>query len=488
MSTTIHLYNGNILRDPVNGTFTTDLTISNGIVVDTKAHGQEEAIQIDLSGSTAIPGLIDSHMHLIYCSTGLGIDLSGCTSETEFREKLTQGIEADTPWLLASGWTEEKVGSSPTMNWLPKCTKPVLCYRNDFHTAICNDALLSLLDVRELEKLPGGANLSEGIVKEDVLFHHVIPLIPKLTLKDKKSAVDRSISYLHAHGVTSVGTMEHLNEAIEVLAHVQADKQLRCFVMCLDEPDTRFISLLDSTKQDSFFKVIGVKTFLDGTLGSRSAKMYKPWLDDDSRGVWASHASNGQLSNWIAQVLKCDLAPVMHAIGDEAVGLALLELSSIPESVVARIEHGQCIAEKDMYRLKNRWFGVQPLHQVDDCCIAPVALGTQRSREMHNWRRMIDGGANLSFGSDWPIAPPHPLDAMQVSILNGLTPHEALVASTINAGVSLQDNAIGHLLQGAAGDVVVLDCNPLECNWKVTKPTVTMTIQAGKVVYEKEYI
>ena len=136
--------------------------------------------------------------------------------------------------------------------------------------------------------------------------------------------------------------------------------------------------------------------------------------------------------------------------------------------------------------VEKQFFGVQPLHQPDDFRIANQALGKTRIGELHNWRRMLDASGILSFGSDWPIAQPDPIAAMAVAIECGLTEQEALVASTTDAAKSLREADAGRLCLGSYGDIAILDRDPLVCDWKETTPSVTMTIQAGKIVYTKE--
>ena len=185
-------------------------------------------------------------------------------------------------------------------------------------------------------------------------------------------------------------------------------------------------------------------------------------------------------------VSSAGYAPVLHAIGDEAVGAALDVLEDVDPLLAPRIEHAQCIAERDLPALTGKFFGVQPAHQPADYQIGLKALGCERMSGLHNWRSMLDAGGVLSFGSDWPIAPPDPLLAMKIAILQGLTPKEALVASTLSAAKSLQTEQSGHLRIGAFADIAVLDQDPLKCDWKESIPSVTMTIVAGRVVYEKE--
>jgi hypothetical protein len=213
--------------------------------------------------------------------------------------------------------------------------------------------------------------------------------------------------------------------------------------------------------------------------------MYSDWCDAQGNGVWAGHAASGVLTNWIERVSEAGFAPVLHAIGDAAVGLALHELEGVDSNLVPRVEHAQCIAQQDLGLLHGRMFAVQPLHQPDDMKIAIQSLGENRIDELHNWRRMLEAGGILSFGSDWPIATPDPISAMAIAIGCGLTPSEALIASTTHAALSLRSEKAGNLGIGSYGDVVVLDQDPLKCDWKVDQPSVTMTILDGRIVYRR---
>jgi hypothetical protein len=490
MSRTIHLSNGIILIDHRSANTAHSITITDGRVVGHDLHTPDDALQIDLQGKFAVPAFIDSHMHLVLSATGRGeVDLKQCESQEQFQEDLLHGhtlLEAG-QWLVCSGMSDALFDAAPNKNWVPdEIDIPVICYRNDFHTALVNDVLLKHLDCALIRTMPGGNTLDEGIVKEDALFDCVNPLIPQSSIETQIHRTKRAVQELHAQGITCVGSMEHLKDINSVLAHIQEEQCIRMRIMCLDEPTVELMQQCNETIQDDFLEITGFKSFLDGTLGSRSAKMYSDWNDVAGSGVWAGHASKGTLQEWVLKVSRAGFAPVLHAIGDEAVGCALRAIEQVDSSLVPRIEHAQCISDIDLPNVNGKWFGVQPLHQPGDAVIAPMALGETRVNELHNWRRMLDAGANLSFGSDWPIAPPNPLESMAIAIQQGLSPVEALEASTINGAKSLRSSLAGHLHRGAYGDIAILDKNPLSTDWHNGIPSVTMTIQDGKIVYQKE--
>jgi predicted amidohydrolase YtcJ len=214
--------------------------------------------------------------------------------------------------------------------------------------------------------------------------------------------------------------------------------------------------------------------------------MYEPWHDGNGNGVWAGVAASNTFQDWLSCVTAAKFSPIVHAIGDQAVGLALDSMASISMDLLPRIEHAQFISKKDMNKVSGRCFGIQPLHQPHDAKMALKAVGSQRIGLLHDWRSMVDAGAALSFGSDWPVAPVDPIGAMQIAIRRGLSPQEVMKMSTSISADSLRSPQAGRLTVGSYGDVVVLDRHPFECDWITSPPSVIMTIVAGVVVYQGE--
>lgn len=490
MSRTIHLSNGIIITNPVSGAFCSSLTITDGIVTAHDSTLPDNAESIDLQHCVAVPGFIDSHLHLVLGATGLGdVDLNICHSKQSFQEALLQAAHSlpESQWLIGSGWSQQRLGEMPNITWFANNEEvPIICYSSDLHCAVLNKNLLRHLDIKLLQEMPGGQRIEQGIAMEDALFEGVLPVLPENPTEVKIDRTAKAMHALHSKGITLVGTMEHKNEIDTVLVPLQSSELVRVRIICLDEPTVEMIEACNQVKQNEFLQITGFKTFVDGSFGSRTAKMYSGWLDTDGDGVWAGHAAKDTLEQWVTTVSRAGYAPVLHAIGDAAVGRALKALDSVSTAVVSRIEHAQCIAECDFSSLSGKWFGVQPLHQPDDAAIAIQALGVKQIGELHNWRKMIDFGGLLSFGSDWPVVPFDPIDTMSIAIERGLSPQEAFVSSTTLAAQSLRTQDAGHLRIGAYGDIAVLDTNPLDCDWKDDIPSVTMTLQAGRTVYKKE--
>ncbi len=487
MSRTIYLENGIIFTDASLPSFSTSLTIVDGKVsgINTKAPSGCE--RVDLKGQFAMPGFVDSHLHLVEGASGMGtINLRDVYSKENFCTILSDGVSKVKcgDWLIAFGWTQEKLGEMPGRHFFPEdIVVPILCYRADFHSAVLNDAALAQLPLDEIEPMTGGEAIRAGLVQEDALYHGVIPLMPEIKEDVKCASTLQALKMMQKDGITLVGSMEVIRDVESVLTKLNLPELIRIRTMLLDSPSEEVL-LRCNAFQGDWLNVYGFKAFLDGSLGSRTAKMYDQWNDCEGNGVWAGLAATETLQSWVEDVVAMGFVPVMHAIGDEAVGKALQSIKGIDGST--RIEHAQCIADKDVPRLRGKMFAVQPLHQPGDAEIALKALGSKRATQLHNWRRMLDAGARLSFGSDWPIAEAKPLAAMQVAIAQGLSVNEAILSSTREAADSLGVPFSGSLQIGSYGDVVVLDKNPFDCDWINTPPSVTMTILDGNIVYKKE--
>lgn len=489
MSSSIHLCNGDILCDPEKGQFSRSLTIQNSLVTEIDATPPNDVQIIDLEDKVAVPGFIDSHLHLTLGAAGLGdVDLSKAHSKESFAALLLEGAN-QLPlgsWLIASCWAERTLGGFPDKTWLDELGNvPTVCFSLDLHTAIMNDSVIAQLDMDHILSMPGSEEISDGIIKEDALFEVVLPLIPHVDSQTRIARTRHALKKMHAEGITLVGTMENVRDIEQILVPLQEEEMMRCRVMCLDDPTQSNLQRCKSFTSQ-FLSVTGFKAFLDGSFGSRTAKMYDPWNDAEGDGVWAGVAANGTLNDWIAVVTNSNFSPVVHAIGDQAVGMALDAMAGLPKSLVSRIEHAQCVADQDLEKIGQQWFGIQPLHLIQDAMIAEVALNEHQTSLLHNWRRMVDAGAKLSFGSDWPVAPPEPISAMRVAIDNGLSVHEVLAMSTCFAAESLRTPKAGRLGIGCYGDVVILDRNPLICDWNMNIPSVIMTILGGKLVYQRE--
>ncbi|MGI5864790.1 MAG: amidohydrolase, partial [Myxococcales bacterium] len=197
------------------------------------------------------------------------------------------------------------------------------------------------------------------------------------------------------------------------------------------------------------------------------------------------------------------------AIGDRAAALALtiLERAAREAGVReprSRLEHAQVLREEDFGRLARAGViaSVQPIHQVADMGWVERRLGPQRLARAYAWRSLLNAGACLAFGSDFPIEEPNPLRTLHAAITRQdehrrpaggwepdqrLTAAEALEACTRGAAfASFEERQLGRVAPGMRGDLTVLDVDPLDCDpWRLVEGRAVLTLVGGRVVFER---
>jgi predicted amidohydrolase YtcJ len=145
---------------------------------------------------------------------------------------------------------------------------------------------------------------------------------------------------------------------------------------------------------------------------------------------------------------------------------------------------------------------MQPYHAIDDGRWAEKKIGALRARTSYAWRSMLEAGARLAFGSDWPVAPLSPMLGIYAAVtratLDGKHPggwvpeerisvEEALRAYTSgSAHAAFEENEKGTISPGKLADLVVLSEDILEISpARVAEAQVFMTVVGGRVIYEK---
>jgi predicted amidohydrolase YtcJ len=299
--------------------------------------------------------------------------------------------------------------------------------------------------------------------------------------------------------------MEYLADVEEVFRPLADELTLRCQVTLMDRDWPLDVDAALNFENLGRLRLIGFKAFIDGTLGSRTARMLADYADDPgNRGLLVELAAAGQLNAWANVVAAARLSPSMHAIGDEAARLALDATESLPadirRSVRPRIEHAQQIDRADIARFRGVIASMQPLHKADDARYVERRLGRERTAGTFAFRRLLDAGAILAFGSDWPVVSLDPMLGMRAAITGltlddqpfgidqNLTVEETLRAYTRDAAYCLRldgEGGAGVLREGMAGDCVMFDIDPFSADWINRPPRVIMTIVGGEVVFDE---
>jgi predicted amidohydrolase YtcJ len=240
-----------------------------------------------------------------------------------------------------------------------------------------------------------------------------------------------------------------------------------------------------------------VKALADGSLGSRTAMFYDSYSDSPGRrGIWVTDPE--KLHGLVAGADAHELRVAVHAIGDEAIDAVLdifaaVELKNGARDRRFRIEHAQHVRPASIPRFarQNVIASVQPFHAIDDGRWAVSRIGPERLKGTYAFRSLLESGAHVAFGSDWPVAPLDPLTGVAAAVLRQtldgahpggwlpeqkITVEQALFAYTQGAAYAgnMEDRS-GRLAVGCYADLTVLDSNLL-----TVEPA---TIGRAKVLY-----
>jgi predicted amidohydrolase YtcJ len=261
-----------------------------------------------------------------------------------------------------------------------------------------------------------------------------------------------------------------------------------------------------------YLRIGALKAFADGSLGSRTAYFFEPFLDEPANHGLLSDEMQ-PLSLMRERMMKADAAGLQlctHAIGDQGIS-AVLDLyaeverahAGSPEDRRWRIEHAQHMAEKDFERMGRLHViaSVQPYHAIDDGRWAEARIGHDRASRTYAFRTFLNHGVRLAFGTDWDVAPLNPLLGLYAAVtratLDGkhpagwfpeqkLTIQEAIEAYTMgSAFAEFQDREKGSITPGKLADVVLLSDDILTIEpAKIRDVKVLKTIVGGKLVFE----
>ncbi len=488
---------------------------------------------LDLQGRLAIPGFIDDHVHFLQGGFQLlEIDLKNTRSEAEFVERIAEKAKTLKPgrWMEGGNWDEEAWPDAklPT-RWMVDSvtpTNPVFLRRCDGHAALANSAALKLAGITPERRDPAGGvivrdphSLEPTGVLKDAAQDLVARVIPRPTQEEFEEALKAGLAEARRVGVTSVQDISVDGDSpnasftgeIQLLRRAEREGWLTCrFYEITPIGDWQRLAEagLALGMGSDFLKMGAVKGFADGSLGSRTAWMFDPFSDDPgNRGLpLPLMIPPAKMRAAVAGSDKAGIQLAIHAIGDRANAEMLDIFAHVGGANTAahrfRIEHAQHLRQQDIARFGQLGVvaSMQPYHAIDDGRWAEKRIGHERARFSYTWRSLLEAGAPLAFGTDWPVAPLDPLLGVYAAVtratLDGKHPEgwfpeqrlsldEALRAYTQgSAYAAFEEKEKGTIAPGKLADIVVLSDDlftiPPE---KIKDARSVTTIVGGKVVF-----
>jgi predicted amidohydrolase YtcJ len=476
------------------------------------------------AGGLVMPGFADGHTHFIDGGFQLtSVNLRDAASPQEFVHRLKEYAAHLKPgeWITGGDWdhTLWRGAPLPHHEWIDSVTpnNPVFLSRLDGHMALANAAAMRAAKVTSATRDPVGGEIPRdargepiGIFKDNA-EDLIGAAIPAPSTERQDSALARSLAHAASLGVTATGNMSASWANLAAYKRVERAGRMTLRVS-LYLPIDSWRTVADSVRRngagDDWVRIGGVKGYMDGSAGSRTAFFFDPFSDSAGyRGLLRQPESD--MRAWVGGADSAGLQIAVHAIGDRANAIILAIYDSVARVHGARdrrfrVEHAQHLRPEDIPRFGAQRVvaSMQPYHAIDDGRWVEKRIGPVRIKTTYAFRTLLDTEAPLAFGSDWTVAPLDPMLGVYAAVTRRtlddrnpggwvpeqkITVGEALRAYTSgNAWATFNEQKWGTLAPGRFADVVVLDRDPFAVpaeSLGTIKPR--FTIVGGKVVYRR---
>lgn len=392
---------------------------------------------IDLQGAFVTPGFIDPHVHFVMASTMLSQpSLRDAANPKEFVERIATAAKAlpKGQWLEGGNWDQDRWGGEmPHRKWVDAVTPdtPVAVVRYDLHMMFLNSLALKLAGIdRNTVAPPGGVIEKDadgeltGIIK-DSAKDLVLRAIGTPTPEQIDAVTRKGIELALSKGVTQVHPTELETISFDSTRRLRAKGEtgLRFrHYLPLKDWEAQAALIASEGRGDDWVQWGACKVVFDGSLGSRTARFYEPYLDEPgTRGVIVTDPAD--LRRWIEGADKAGLQVTAHAIGDEANDIVLDTFAAVakgngPRDRRFRVEHVQHMTPVSIPRFKAQDViaSVQPYHAIDDGRWAVRRIGEKRLETSFAFGSLVRSGAHVCMGSDWPVAPLDPLTGLEAAV------------------------------------------------------------------------
>ena len=491
---------------------------------------------IDLKGKMMIPGMADAHLHLYaYCQNLTFVDLSKVHNINEMinlmKEKVKNVKKGD--WVKGvnfdqSKWKENRFPTLEEMNSISK-DNPVIIKRCCLHAVVANSKALKMAGIGKNYQAGSGGivelakdGMPNGILREQStkVFDDILP-DPLKDIEVQKKIMQDVLNDMSSKGITTIHTYAakiwQYNEDINIYKNFEKEGKLPLRVtVCIDElfePE-----ILTKEKLNNPYRKVQLgayKIFSDGSMGSRSAALKKPYSDDPQNSGFMLFTQE-ELNNKILTGYEHGLQPAIHAIGDRALDMTLAAIEHTLKTTKEkgmtdeeqknrlpfRIIHVQMIDDDLLERMKKLplVLDIQPIFLCTDLHWIEDRIGKERLKGSFALKTMEKAGLIQTGGSDCPVETYEPLKGIYAAVTRqdmegypteGFLPeerlsvYEALCMYTKNVPYATgQESVLGTLEIGKFADLTVLEKNLFKIDKKEIKDIkVEQTYVAGNCVF-----
>jgi len=482
-----------------------------------------DAVPIDGQDRYVLPGLIDSHGHV--SSEGLlnvELNVTGTESIDDAVDMIAAYARENpgTGWIKGRGWNQVlwPVREFPTAAAIDAVVadRPVWLNRIDGHAGWANSKALALAGIDDDTPDPVGGRIlrdangrATGTLVDNAmdLVSSKIPPLSKDEIRKAFAAAFRDLISLGLTGVHDAGISIDEAEVYMSMAD-SGEMPMRIYAMMWEAgANLDAIGRPIVAYGNDHLDIRAVKLLADGALGSRGAAMIDPYEDDtENRGL--RMYTQDEVNAKVKKANGMGFQVGIHAIGDfgnrQALDAFEFAQGGRPSPLRNRVEHAQIIALDDIPRFAELGViaSIQATHATSDMNMAEDRIGPERLKGAYAWRKLLDSGAVIANGSDFPVELANPMHGLYASVTRqsraglptggwhaeeALSREEALHSFTLAAAFAAhQEDRLGSLEPGKWADFIVIDRDYMTVPAsEIDDIVVLQTWVGGDVVYER---
>lgn len=454
---------------------------------------------VDAGGRSLLPGLIDSHFHLLWGALKLDkLRLDDVDTLAELGAAIAAYAAANPAreWI---GGVQLKYSAIPDGERLDRwfldaivADRPLYLTAFDGHTVWVNSEALRRAGIVHGQATPAGSEIvmdaatgtATGELREPGAFDFVRTLIPPPTEAERRAALLTGLRLCAQHGLTSVHNMDNWNDGIAVYAALEdlGEMTVRVYVPYNIEPETPIEQIAEAAElqrryQGDFVRAGAVKVFMDGVLESYTALMVDDYAGQPGNRGGALHTAE-RFNAIAAEADRMGLQIFVHACGDGAVrrtldGYAYAQQRNGRRDSRHRVEHIEVIHPDDIPRFAELGViaSMQPAHcppALNAGDVWPSRAGAARWQYSFAWQTLREAHARQAYGSDWPVATLNPFVGLWSGMMRevwqpGDPSQRQTLAQLIDgytrdaAYAEFQEHIKGMVRVGMLADLVLLD-------------------------------
>lgn len=511
--------------------------IAVGNAQDIESLGGPETQVRRMAGAFVMPGLIDAHNH--HAIAG---------EEELFHLRIPQGARLDgiiravrdhastlpeDAWIVGSPWASDRLGEINTSEALARLDeaaggRPVMLTDDSHHNRWVNSRALALAGIAH--DSPGVLCDAHGRATGVLLEAAGIPVARAqrasggLTDEQQRASSRHGIQILNSFGITAFQDAAVSTPTLAALSALDRAGELDAWVvssLLVNDEIFGYAEVGDDLVfsgeryRTEHHRPDFVKIFLDGVPPTRTGAFLEPYLPDDAHGdhfCGETLLSVAELTDWLRRVAQHGISAKIHCTGDASVHAVLNAVETLRGEGFTQtryqVSHGQFVHPQDIPRFAQLGVSaeISPFIWIPGPIVEAIraVLPRERADRMQPNRSLLDAGAIVAGGSDWPVSPsPNPWEGIHGLVTRqdhsgtyagtlwpeqAISLEEAIRAFTLGAAEAMGiDAETGSLAPGKSADYIVLDRDPFGIpSNDLARTTVLETWFEGRAVYARD--